>query len=228
MKKIVVVEDDKMLQEELVHLLQKNNYETIAITDFSEDVVKQVQVHHPDLVLLDINLPYQTGFEICRQLAQDNRFGILILTSRAKLKDELHALQLGADDYITKPFQPSKLLARIEAILRRFANHPQLLQGEDFQLDPQTYTLYASEQAIVLKDNEGKILQILLEEAPNLVTKERLNFLLWQTDQYIDENTLQVNMTRLRKNMRQVGLQDRIETVRGKGYRLKELNEDMP
>lgn len=228
MKKIVVVEDDQMLQEEIVHLLQSHNYQAIPITDFSKDVVAQVKNLQPDLLLLDINLPHQTGFEICRQLASDNRFGILILTSRAKLKDELHALELGADDYITKPFQPAKLLARMDALLRRFAKHPHLLQGEGFQLDQLTYTLYAGEQAIVLKDNEGKILEALLEASPHLLTKEELNQLLWQTNQFIDGNTLQVNMTRLRKNMRSIGLDDRIETIRGQGYRLKVLNENTP
>lgn len=221
-KKIVVIEDDQMLQEELCHLLNQQNYQAVAITQFDRNIVEQVKDLAPHLVLLDINLPYQSGFEICKQLAGTSHFPILILTSRDKLKDELHALKLGADDYITKPFQPAKLLARIETLLRRFAGRHPLLQSGDFQLDPQTFTLYTADKAMVLNANEGKTLQLLLEEAPNLVTKEALSQLLWQTDEFIEENTLQVNMTRLRKSMRSLGLDDRITTVRGKGYRLKE------
>ena len=222
MAKIVVVEDDKMLQEELVDILEKEGYEIVSITNFDEDVSAQINTLTPDLVLMDINLPYQSGFEICRSLKEKSRVLVLVLTSRDRLRDELHALDLGADDYLTKPFHKEKLLARVKNLLRRFEGSPKLMDGGSFQLDPQTYTLYAAQQAIVLPPNEGKILTALLERSPAVVTKEELSDHLWGTTDYIDENALQVNMARLRKTLRQFELDDLMETVRGQGYRLKE------
>lgn len=221
MAKIVVVEDDIMLQEELVDILEKEGYEAIPITNFNANVSAQINTLAPDLVLLDINLPQQSGFEICRNLKGKSRVLVLVLTSRDRLSDELHALDLGADDYLNKPFHKEKLLARIKNLLRRFEGSPKLMDGGVFQIDPQTYTLYVAEQAIVLPTNEGKILTALLEHSPEVVTKEQLSNYLWGTTAYIDENALQVNIGRLRKNLRQFELDDLMETVRGQGYRLK-------
>ena len=138
--------------------------------------------------MLDINLPFHSGFEICKEVKAKQLGTVLILTARDKLQDELHALGLGADDYLTKPCNTERLLARIKNLLRRKEEQMQqgLLNRGGFLLDPNTFTLYA-----------GKI----------------------------DENVLQVNFTRLRKTLREVGLDDRIETVRGQGYRLKEQVE---
>ena len=221
MAKIVVVEDDIMLQEELVDILEKEGYEAIPITNFNANVSAQINTLAPDLVLLDINLPQQSGFEICRNLKGKSRVLVLVLTSRARLSDELHALDLGEDDYLNKPFHKEKLLARIKNLLRRFEGSPKLMDGGVFQIDPQTYTLYVAEQAIVLPTNEGKILTALLEHSPEVVTKEQLSNYLWGTTAYIDENALQVNIGRLRKNLRQFELDDLMETVRGQGYCLK-------
>lgn len=221
MAKIVVVEDDIMLQEELVDILEKEGYEAIPITNFNANVSAQINTLAPDLVLLDINLPQQSGFEICRNLKGKSRVLVLVLTSRDRLSDELHALDLGADDYLNKPFHKEKLLARIKNLLRRFEGSPKLMDGGVFQIDPQTYTLYVAEQAIVLPTNEGKILTALLEHSPEVVTKEQLSNYLWGTTAYIDENALQVNIGRLRKNLRQFELDDLMETVRGQGYCLK-------
>lgn len=222
---MVVVEDDVMLQEELVHLLEKENYMATAITDFSGDIVAKISAVSPDLVLLDINLPNQSGFEICRSLKMKGGPLILVLTSRDRLRDELHALDLGADDYLTKPFHKEKLLARIRNLLRRFEKSPKLLDGGVVQLDPQTFTLYSAQRALVLPPNEGRILVALLEKQPQVVTKAELSEALWGTAEYIDENALQVNITRLRKTLRELNLDDWLETVRGKGYRLQERQE---
>lgn len=221
MTKIAVIEDDEMLQEELVHLLGKEGYETVAITDFETDILMQLAASAPALVLLDINLPNQSGFEICRGVKNKGIAPVLILTSRNRLSDELHALDLGADDYLTKPFHKEKLLARIRNLLRRTEGGPRLLDGGSFQIDPQTYVFYHNQKAVVLPPNEGRILVTLVEMQSAIVTKEMLSEKLWGTADFIDENALQVNITRLRKTLRQFGLDDLIETVRGQGYYLK-------
>lgn len=218
--RITIVEDDPLMREELIDILQKAGYEVAAIADF-QDIVAQIATLAPDLVLLDINLPGQSGFEICKSLKSQGTGPILILTSRDKLQDELHGLDLGADDYLTKPCNRDRLLARIQNLLRRFEGRPGLINGGNFFLDPNTFTLYKGSQSIVLSANEGKILLTLVQHRPEIVSKSTLRELLWGTDQYIDENALQVNLTRLRKTLRQLNLEDQIETIRGQGYRLR-------
>lgn len=220
MARVTIVEDDLLMREELMDILQKAGYEAVAITDFY-DVVSQIAILASDLVLLDINLPEQSGFEICRSLRLKGTVPILILTSRDKLQDELHGLHLGADDYLTKPCNRDKLLARIKNLLRRFEGQPELVYGGSFLLDPNTFTLYKDSQSLLLSANEGKILLALVQNAPKVVSKSTLSELLWGTDQYIDENALQVNLTRLRKTLRQLNLENQIETIRGQGYRLR-------
>lgn len=220
MARIIIVEDDAWMREELTDILQKAGYEAAAITDF-HDIALQIAALAPDLVLLDINLPEQSGFEICKSLKSKGIGPILILTSRDKLQDELHGLHLGADDYLTKPCNRDRLLARIQNLLRRFEGQPGLIDGGSFSLDPNTFTLYKGSESILLSANEGKILLALVQHRPEMVAKSTLSELLWGTDQYIDENALQVNLTRLRKTLRQLNLEDQIETIRGQGYRLR-------
>ncbi|GGP08599.1 response regulator transcription factor [Oceanobacillus neutriphilus] len=131
MTKITIVEDDPLMREELMDILQKAGFEVAAITDF-HDITLQIVTLAPDLVLLDINLPEQSGFEICRGLKEKGVGPILILTSRDKLQDELHGLGLGADDYLTKPCNQDRLLARIHNLLRRFERQPELVDGGSF------------------------------------------------------------------------------------------------
>jgi len=222
--RIIIVEDDSLLREELMDMLQKAGYEVIAIDDFHEIIPKIVALA-PGLVLLDINLPEQSGFEICKSLKSKGIGPILILTSRDKLQDELHGLHLGADDYLTKPCNRDRLLARIQNLLRRFAGQPGLIDGGNFLLDPNTFTLYKGTESLLLSANEGRILLALVQNRPDVVSKSTLSELLWGTDQYIDENALQVNLTRLRKTLRQLNLENQVETVRGQGYRLKGQGE---
>ena len=144
-----------------------------------------------------------------------------MLTSRDKLQDELHGLDLGADDYLTKPCNRDRLLARIQNLLRRFESQPGLVDGGNFLLDPNTFTLYKGSQSLLLSANEGKILLALVQHQPEIVSRSTLSEILWGTDQYIDENALQVNLTRLRKTLRQLDLGNQIETIRGQGYRVR-------
>ncbi|KJF25481.1 chemotaxis protein CheY [Clostridium aceticum] len=219
--KITIVEDDSLMREELADILKKAGYEVMEITDFN-NIVTQIAALAPDLVLLDINLPEQSGFEICKSLKSKGIGQVLILTSRDKLQDELHGLNLGADDYLTKPCNRDRLLARIQNLLRRFEGQLGLVDGGSFLLDPNTFTLYKGSQSLLLSANEGKILLALVQNRPKSVSKSRLSEVLWGTDQYIDENALQVNLTRLRKTLRQLNLENQIETIRGQGYRLRE------
>ncbi len=219
MKRIVIAEDDLFMREELGDILLKEQYEIAVVEDFRH-TVREIEKCSPDLVLLDVNLPGSSGFEICRELKKHTAVPVLILTSRDQLSDELHALDFGADDYLTKPCHKERLVARISNLLRRYEGRTHLLDGNGFLLDRQTYTLYVDKTSKVLTENEGKILELLMTRQGELVSKEELFFALWGTTEYIDENALQVNMTRLRKNLKEQSLDGRIDTVRGKGYRL--------
>ena len=224
MSRIIVVEDDVFMREELVDLLEKAGYEAIPLLDLA-NAAAQIETLAPDLILLDVNLPYQSGFDICRELKAKHIGTVLMLTARDKLQDELHALGLGADDYLTKPCNMERLLARIKNLLRRSKGQQGLLDGNGFLLDPHTYTIYVDQKSYLLSQNEGKILRALLQNSPNVVTKAELCLELWGTDEFIDENALQVNLTRLRKTLRSMQLDQRVETVRGLGYRLREQGE---
>ena len=143
MKRIAVVEDELYMREELCSLLRKAGYEALEITVF-EDAAEQMTALAPDLVLLDINLPEISGFQICRDLKQKTAIPVLVLTSRDQMQDELQALRLGADEYLTKPCRGERLLARITNLLKRYEGRANLLEGDGFLLDRGTYTLYIS------------------------------------------------------------------------------------
>lgn len=221
MKKIVIVEDDLFMREELRDVFQKAGYETGCVANFCQ-TVEEIVKQKADLVLLDLQLPGRNGFEICQELKRLHNLPILVLTSKDQLKDELHALELGADEYLTKPCPSSRLLARTENLLKRFAGREGMLDGNGFSFDYRTYTVYVDGTASLLTEKEGKTLQELLQKKGEVVTKEVLFEALWGTTEYIDENALQVTMTRLRKSLEKLGLRERIETVRGIGYRIIE------
>lgn len=219
MAKIVIVEDDVFLREELQNIVEKEGYSVESISSF-DTPVEDIMAAAPSLILLDLNLPNLSGFQICRALKARGIGPILVLTSRNQLRDELHALELGADDYLTKPCHPKRLIARIQKLQHLYANMHVLLDAGDFQLDERTNMLYAGRNSISLSENEGMIMKLLVTRAPAVVSKEELFNQLWGSSDYVDENILQVNMTRLRKTLGEVGLSNRIKTVRGIGYQL--------
>lgn len=221
MTRIVIVEDDVFLREELQSLLQKEGYSVKAVSSFLSPESEIARLE-PSLVLLDLNLPGTSGYAICRSLKAQGIGPILVLTSRTQLNDELRALDLGADDYLTKPCHPSRLLARIEKLLNLYKNMRSLLDGGGFQLDENTFEVISGSLSLTLPENEGKILREIIFRSPEVVTKIALFHILWGTSEFVDENILQVNITRLRKNLSKLGLEDCIETVRGKGYRLRQ------
>lgn len=225
MKKIAVVEDEVYTREELCNMLEKAGYSALEVTVF-ENAAEQLTALAPDLVILDLNLPEISGFQICWDLKQKTSIPILVLTSRDQMSDELQALRLGADEYLTKPCRKERLLARIANILKRFEGRSNLLEGQGFLLDRGTYTLYINNTSVILPRNQGKLLEALLAGGNQLVTSEQLCRALWDTTEFIDENALQVNLTRLKKTMANLGMKQKVVAVRGLGYRLE--REDTP
>ncbi|MDY2959825.1 MAG: response regulator transcription factor [Hornefia sp.] len=220
MKRILVIEDEVLVRDEIAILLEKAGYQVDKITDFKE-TSRQIIKYKTDLVILDLNLPGETGFQICKNLKSASSVPILILTSREQLKDEVYALKLGADEYLTKPFRSERLLARIENLLKRYEGRNNLLEKDNFLLDRNTYTLYIDGNSILLPKNQGKLLETLLMSGGSVVTKEELSMKLWNTFEFIDENALQVNITRLKKVIREAGIALEVKSVRGIGYRLE-------
>ena len=225
MKKIAVVEDEVYTREELCNMLEKAGYSALEVTVF-ENAAEQLTALAPDLVILDLNLPEISGFQICWDLKQKTSIPVLVLTSRDQMSDELQALRLGADEYLTKPCRKERLLARIANILKRFEGRSNLLEGQGFLLDRGTYTLYIDNTSVILPRNQGKLLEALLADGNQLVTSEQLCRALWDTTEFIDENALQVNLTRLKKTMANLGMKQKVVAVRGLGYRLE--REDTP
>ena len=224
-KKIVIVEDELFMREELQHILEKEGYDTFSITKFSS-VVDEIISASPDLVLLDLNLPGISGFEICKGIRNKSNVPILVLTGRDQMKDELHALEIGADEYINKPCHKERLLARITNLLRRLEDRRHFSEIKDISLDLQTYTINIKGKAAILPENQGKIMELLLENYQELVTKEILLNKLWGTTEYIDENALYVNMTRLKKSLHNLDTNYKINTIRGKGYSLEPVGDN--
>ena len=194
MKHIAVVEDEALMREELADMLRRAGYTVTEVTDFSA-VTGQLLALAPDLVLLDLNLPEVSGFQICRAVKQRSALPVLVLTSRDQLRDEVHALELGADEYLTKPYRKERLLARIGNVLKRYEGRPNLLEGADFLLDRQTYTLYIHNQSVVLPPNQGKLLEALLTHGGQTVSKDDLSRALWGTTESVSYTHLRAHET---------------------------------
>ena len=221
---LLVIEDERALCETIVRSLRRLAYSVDYCYD-GEKALELLGVERYDLVLLDLNLPEVSGFQICRDLKRRSALPVLVLTSRDQLRDEVHALELGADEYLTKPYRKERLLARIGNVLKRYEGRPNLLEGADFLLDRQTYTLYIHNQSVVLPPNQGKLLETLLAHGGQTATKDELSRALWGTTEFIDENALQVNLTRLKKTMASLGMCQQLVSVRSVGYRLEVAHE---
>lgn len=220
MFRIIVVEDDIYLREELIHTFQKAGYDAAGPESF-ENVEEELAALHPDLVVLDVNLPGKSGYELCKSLKVKASFPILILTARDTLTDELTALGLGADDFLTKPCHPSRLVARAGRLLETYQKLRSIRKAGALSLDVDTYKLVYGDQILVLAETEGKIMRLLMERYPDIVSKSELFSNVWGTAEFVDENILQVNMSRLRKNLSGIGLEGVIRNVRGQGYVLE-------
>lgn len=203
MDKILVVEDDQSIRRELIILLQANGYQAVSEPPC-------------DLALLDINLPKESGFEICRKLRQTSDVPVIFLTAREAVEDEILGFGMGADDYIRKPYNSTVLLARIARLLKRKSSTVLSVRG--LALNLSDMTVCYQKRSKELTKNETRILYCLMQK--DLCTREEIIEDLWQNSLYIDENTLYVNINRLRDKLKQLGAADFIRTVRGVGYRL--------
>lgn len=217
--KIFIIEDEEKIRLELSTFLNRYGYETSYSTDF-ENIVDISLKEEPDIILLDINLPYYDGYYICREIRRKSNVPIIVVTSRNSEVDELMSMNLGADDFITKPYNTQILLARIASIIRRTYQN---LDSEVFEFKGLKYNMSTSEMTFdnkkcELRKNESKILFTLMKNKERIVSRNDLMKALWQDDEFVDDNTLTVNINRLRKKLEEIGAVDYIQTRRGQGY----------
>ena len=219
MKKIIVIEDDKVLREALTALLRENGYEVCQIVRF-EKTEQQIAREKADLVLLDIILPGTNGQEILRNLRRISDIPVIMLTSKTGETDEILAMSYGADDYITKPYNPALLLLKIEALFRRLKpkENQEELEYRGVFLNPLKSTLHYQDREIVLSKNEISIFHYLLKNRGKIVSRDELMDYLWDCNDFVDDNTLTVNVNRLRKKLEEIQLVGVIETRRRQGY----------
>ncbi|AGX44850.1 response regulator transcription factor [Clostridium saccharobutylicum] len=220
MAKIMIIEDNENIKKELIEFLVRYGYEAYAPTNF-ENIVEIAVKDEPDLILLDINLPYYDGYYICREIRKDKDIPIIIVTSRDSEMDEIMSMNLGADDFVTKPYNTQILLARISAVLRRTCGNNacyEIIEHKGLKLNVTNASISFNGKEIELTKNELKILLCLMKNKGCIVSREDLMDYLWNSDLYIDDNTLSVNVTRLRKKLQEIGFKDGIETKRGLGY----------
>lgn len=218
---IVIVEDDLTLRQELSRLLQAHGY-TCSYPPGFHGVAQWIAQRQPDLTLLDINLPGQDGYAICRELRKLSDVPVIVVTSRAGQQEELTSMNLGADDYINKPYHPQILLARIGALLKR-VGRPQAQETFSLRgltLNPAAANAAYGQKQVDLTKNEIRILAQLMSNAGRIVSRAELMEALWHTDEFVDENTLTVNINRLRRKLEELGAGEWIVTRRGQGYEL--------
>ena len=222
MPKILIIEDDEKLREELKIFLNKNGYNAITLTTF-DNTIQDILHTHPDLILLDINLPNTDGEYICKEIRKQSNMPIIIVTSRDNELDELLSINNGADHYITKPFNIHILLAKIGSLLRR-TNMQEVndkIDEKDFILNTSNNTIEKDGKIIELTKNEYKILKYLVQNRGKIVSREDIMECLWESESFIDDNTLTVNITRLRNKLEELELKELLETKRGQGYIFK-------
>lgn len=221
MQKIMILEDEAAIRDELLLILRTEGYEALPVTEF-DTAVEQVLAAAPDLVLLDLGLPGRDGFLLCAALRRRCDVPVIFVTSRDGAMDELRALSLGGDDYVTKPYNIPVLLARIKAVLRRRggAAESDVLAVGGLQLHLARGEIAYAGRRTELTRNELRILAYLMGHAGAIVSRADLIEALWDSQIYIDDNTLSVNMTRLRAKLAALGLPDFIKTRRGLGYQI--------
>ena len=223
MQKILIVEDDENLRNELEIFLSHQGYQAKCLKKFDNTIHDILEIN-PNLILLDINLPGVDGEYICKEIRKQSDMGIIIVTSRDNELDELVSINYGADHYITKPFNIHILLAKVNSLLRRTNSNSEpknKIDAKDFILNISNSTIIKDDKIIDLTKNEYKILKYFIENREKIVSREDIMDVLWENDCFVDDNTLSVNITRLRSKLEELGLKDIIETKRGQGYMLK-------
>ena len=222
MQKILIVEDDEKLRNEIEIFFSNNGYKVETLKNFNNTIHDIIETKS-DLILLDINLPMADGEYICKEIRKQSNVPIIIITSRDSEVDELLSINYGADHYITKPFNIHILLAKTNALLRRsnMEKEQDKINAQDYIINLSNSTIIKENKEIELTKNELKILKYLTEKRDKIVSREELMEYLWESESFIDDNTLTVNITRLRNKLEKLDLKELLETKRGQGYILK-------
>lgn len=227
MQKIFLVEDDKTISQLVAKNLTNWGYQVQEVKDF-QTILKQIDDFQPHLIILDISLPFFNGYYWCQEIRKTSRVPIMFLSSHDQPMDIVMAINMGADDFVTKPFEMTVLLAKIQGLLRRtydFVGEQSLLWFEQVALDLKTMQVSYTEAVEELTRNEFQILRVLFEHGKEVVSREALMRELWNSDIFVDDNTLSVNIARLRKKLTELGLPHLIATKKGVGYGLVWIHE---
>lgn len=222
--KIMTVEDDRVIARALASHLSKWNYDTRCIEDF-KNIIEEFEQYDPQLVLLDIMLPFFNGFHWCQEIRKVSEVPIIFLSSANDNMNIVMAMNMGGDEFIEKPFDLHVVTAKVQAILRRsysFQGTLNVMEYHGAVLNLNDATLVNGEQKLELTKNEFRILQMLLENAGKIVSRDSIITRLWESDEFIDDNTLTVNIARLRKKLEQIGLEQMIRTKKGIGYMVEQ------
>lgn len=220
----MIVEDDKVIARALASHLSKWNYDTRCIEDF-KNIIEEFEQYDPQLVLLDIMLPFFNGFHWCQEIRKVSEVPIIFLSSANDNMNIVMAMNMGGDEFIEKPFDLHVVTAKVQAILRRsysFQGTLNVMEYHGAVLNLNDATLVNGEQKLELTKNEFRILQMLLENAGKIVSRDSIITRLWESDEFIDDNTLTVNIARLRKKLEQIGLEQMIRTKKGIGYMVEQ------
>ena len=223
MQKILIIEDDEKLRCELETFLNKNGFVATSLNKF-DNAVEDILKIQADLLLLDINLPYTDGEFICKEIRKTSNVPIIMVTSRDSEMDELLSLNYGADQYVTKPYNIQILLAKIVGLLKRnqnAGNNPDKIDCGEFVLNTAGRIIEKEDNKVELTKNEYKILEYLVLHRQQVISRDEIMDYLWESEEFVDDNTLNVNIKRLRMKLEELGLTDQIETRRGQGYLLK-------
>ena len=223
MQKILIIEDDEKLRNELETFLNKNGFTATSLKKF-DNAVEDILNEKADLLLLDINLPYTDGEFICKEIRKISNVPIIMVTSRDSEMDELLSLNYGADQYVTKPYNIQILLAKIVGLLKRnqnAGNNPDKIDCGEFVLNTAGRIIEKEDNKVELTKNEYKILEYLVLHRQQVISRDEIMDYLWESEEFVDDNTLNVNIKRLRTKLEELGLIDQIETRRGQGYLLK-------
>ena len=218
MKKILIIEDDESVRSELKELLSNAGYEALALEDYT-NMLEDILMIRPDLVLLDINIPYMNGEVLLKNLRKVSNIPVIMVTSKNTEIDEVLSMSYGADDYITKPYNPTILLLRIGAVLKRGEkNITDTILYHDILIEVKRGIVKKDKEEVILTKNEMIIFLYLYERMGSIVSRDELMTELWNNDEYINDNALTVNISRLRNKFRELGVEDAIETRKGQGY----------
>ena len=218
MKKILIIEDDESVRGELKELLSNAGYDALILDDYT-NMLEDILSIHPDLILLDINIPYMNGELRLKALRKVSNIPVIMVTSRVGEIDEVLSMSYGADDYITKPYNPTILLLRIGAVLKRGEkNITDTILYHDSLIDVKKGIVKKEQEEVILTKNEMIIFLYLYERMGSIVARDELMTELWNNDEYINDNALTVNISRLRNKFRELGVDNAIETRKGQGY----------